>query len=326
MKLEPFEAPVTVADLYDRFAPIIWDRVAENTRGSYERAWKLRVGPVFADMDVAWVRPLDVEAAFAGWSGSPSTRVDALALLSRLCGFAVKGGHIPSNPCKGVDVRRRTGGDPASRALSRAQVDVLLAELDRVPAVYRRFVLAMLYTGCRLGEIAGLRVADVDHSGLVIWVRRTASPGLRGVMRVGETKGRRVRPVPLAAPLVQIVADAAEGKGAHDLLFPGPRGGVLSSGNLTRGVDWPSLRDRIKTFGPGEPPLHWHDLRHTAAVVLFRAGESAPNVQAILGHSSLAVTQLYANTRDEAARHAAASLSAYYGTGIAHQGEGNYFA
>lgn len=66
------------------------------------------------------------------------------------------------------------------------------------------------------------------------------------------------------------------------------------------------------TFPPDEEPLHWHDLRHTAAVMLFRAGLSSLHVQAILGHSSLAVTQLYANTRNDAAKRGAIALSSFY--------------
>jgi len=42
------------------------------------------------------------------------------------------------------------------------------------------------------------------------------------------------------------------------------------------------IRESIKQFPSDEEQLHWHDLRHTAAVMLFRAGLSAPDVQAIL--------------------------------------------
>lgn len=100
-------------------------------------------------------------------------------------------------------------------------------------------------------------------------------------------------------------------KRPHDLLFPSPPGGTLSSKCLSCGIGWSRIRDRIKTFAPGEAPLHWHDLRHTAAVMIFRAGLAAPDVQAILGHSSLAVTQMYANKRDDAAKRGAVALSAY---------------
>jgi integrase len=218
---------------------------------------------------------------------------------------------IPTNPCTGVDLPRIQDADPTSRALTATEVRRLL---DVLPArgVYRRFVLALLFTGCRLGEIAGLRVSDVDWESSTISVSRTASAGLNGEVVIGPTKGRKVRSVPLSAPLAPIVAEASEGRGPHDLLFPGPRGGILNSQNLSRALDWPRIRQAVRTFPPGEPPLHWHDLRHTAAVLMFGAGLSAPDVQAVLGHSSLQVTQRYADTRRDAARRATEALSSFF--------------
>jgi site-specific recombinase XerD len=102
------------------------------------------------------------------------------------------------------------------------------------------------------------------------------------------------------------------GKEEHDFLFPGPRGGRITSKNLSRALKWKAVRGSIKIFPADERPLHWHDLRHTAAVMLFRSGVSAPDVQAILGHSSLAVTQIYADTRRDAAVRGGSALSAYW--------------
>lgn len=102
------------------------------------------------------------------------------------------------------------------------------------------------------------------------------------------------------------------GKGEHDFLFPGPRGGRITSKNLSRALKWKAVRGGIKVFPADERPLHWHDLRHRAAVMLFRSGVSAPDVQAILGHSSLAVTQIYADTRRAAALRGGSALSAYW--------------
>lgn len=116
--------------------------------------------------------------------------------------------------------------------------------------------------------------------------------------------------MPLAAPLAPIVVEACEGRGEHDSLFPGPRGGYINSKNLSSAyaIGWFRIRESIAKFAPDEAALHWHDLRHTAAVMLFRAGLSAPDVQAILGHSSLAVTQMYANTRNDAVKRGAVAL------------------
>ncbi len=79
---------------------------------------------------------------------------------------------------------------------------------------------------------------------------------------------------------------------------------------------------QVKTFPPGEPQLRFHDLRHTAGVLLFLSGLAAPDVQAILGHSSLAVTQRYANTAAEAAQRGAVKLSDFFRLHGLDSGEG----
>jgi integrase len=284
----------------------VFSKLAPSTQRGYRYAWGKRVAPTFAHVAVAELTTLDVEAAFASWSGTESTRADALGVLSALCRVAVKGGYISSNPCLGVDRRREQAADVAGRALTLAEFE-RLRELLPPSGPYRRFVLAMPYTGCRLGEVAGLRVSDVDWGERTLTVARTVTNG-----RVGPTKGRRLRVVPIVDQLVPILREATEGKGHHDYLFPGPRGGFLNSKNLTRALDWHRWRDEVKTFAPDELPLHWHDLRHTAAVFFFRAGLSAPDVQALMGHSSLLVTQLYADTRREAARRASPMLSNFF--------------
>ncbi|WP_438354479.1 tyrosine-type recombinase/integrase [Microbacterium sp. CJ88] len=292
---------------------MVFSKVAPGTQRAYTYAWRRRVEPWFADRTIASITTLDVEEAFAGWSGAESTKADALGALSALCRVAVKGGFIPTNPCIGVDRRRQQSADVAGRALTREEFARLL---DVLPPTgpYRRFVLAMVYTGCRLGEVAGLRLSDVDWSERTVRVLRTVSPGLSGETAVGPTKGRRDRTVPIVDQFLPVLREAAAGKGAHDYLFTGPRGGFLSSKNLSRALNWHRNRVHVKQFAPGEPALHWHDLRHTAAVFFFDAGLPAPDVQALLGHSSLQVTQLYADTRRLAARRSIAPLSAFFGS------------
>ncbi|MER3386346.1 MAG: site-specific integrase [Microcella pacifica] len=303
----------TVGALWDRYRVVVFSKIAPGTQRAYGYAWSMRVAPWFAHRPIDSITTLDVEEAFASWSGSESTRADALGALSALCRVAVKGGLIASNPCVGIDRRRGQAADVAGRALTLTEYERLL---DVLPpsGPYRRFVLAMVYTGCRLGEVAGLRVGDVDWAERTIKVSRTASPGFRGELVVGPTKGRRTRSVPVVDQLVPILREASEGKGEHEYLFTGPRGGFINSKNLSRALGWHSIRDGVKTFGPGERALHWHDLRHTAAVFFFDAGLPAPDVQAILGHSSLLVTQLYADTRRLAARRAVPALSQFLGS------------
>ncbi|WP_210507708.1 site-specific integrase [Naasia sp. SYSU D00057] len=302
--------------LWERYNGVVLRKLADSTQRGYRYAWGKRVAPSLAHLPVGSLTTLDVEVAFASWTGGESTRGDALSVLSSLCAVAVKGGYIASNPCHGVERRREQAADVAGRALSLEEFDRLRALLP-ASGPYRRFVLAMPYTGCRLGEIAGLRLSDVDWEGRTLLVARTVTNG-----RVGPTKGRRLRVVPVITQLEPILREAAEGKGQHDYLFAGPRGGFINSKNLSRALNWHQWRDQVKTFAPGEPPLHWHDLRHTAAVFFFRAGLPAPDVQALLGHSTLLVTQMYADTRREAARRGGPLLSNFFSQSDSQLGGG----
>lgn len=300
-------SPPTVGALWERYSSVVFARLAPSTQRGYRYAWGKRVGPSFAHVPVASLTTLDVELALTSWPGSESTRLDALAVLSAVCRVAVKGGFIPTNPCIGVDRRRNQLRDVAARGLT---LDEFARLRERLPksGPHRRFVLAMPYTRLRLGEVAALRLSDVDWASRTLTVARTYSGGV-----MGPTKGRNLRVVPLVDQLMPILLEAAEGKGEHDYLFPGPRGGFLDSKNLTRALGWHAWRDEVKVFAPDELPLRWHDLRHTAARFFFLAGMSAPDVQAVMGHSSLLVTQLYADTRADAARRAVPLVSNFFG-------------
>lgn len=301
----------TVAELYEKYQAVIMAGLSEGTARAYVAAWRTRVRDTFGAQHVEHLRALDIELGLAQWDCKPSTKRDGYSVLARICRVAVKGGQIAANPCASVDLPPVPEPFAASRALSPAEAVILIEELPE-SGPYRRFMLALLYSGCRIGEVAGLVVSDIDWERGVIRVARTASPGIGGKIATRQTKGKRERLVPISAPLAEVLREAEIGKGVHDLLFPGSRGGTITSRNLHRALNWAVIREKVKTFPPGEPPLRFHDLRHTAGVMLFLAQVPAPDVQAILGHSSLTVTQRYANTAADAAQRAAGALTNHF--------------
>lgn len=111
--------------------------------------------------------------------------------------------------------------------------------------------------------------------------------------------------LPIIQALRPHVVEAMKGKGPDELLFSGPDGGRLTARNLRRAVDWEKIRIAL-----GSPDFRVHDLRHTFATILFDAGASAPDVQAVLGHSSLQVTERYSRAREGVARRAGSVLDA----------------
>jgi len=152
-------------------------------------------------------------------------------------------------------------------------------------------MLELLYaTGVRVGELVALDVDDVDRG--------------RNVLRV-LGKGRKERTVPFGAPAARAV-DAWVSRGRPRLVAPGA-GPALFVGARGRRIDQRAVRTLVhRRIGdvPGAPDLGPHGLRHTAATHLLEGGADLRSVQELLGHASLATTQLYTHVSTDRLRQA----------------------
>jgi integrase/recombinase XerC len=153
-----------------------------------------------------------------------------------------------------------------------------------------RVVLEVLYaTGVRVSELCGLDVDDVD--------------GERRVVRV-LGKGRKERSAPYGVPAAAALRDWLErGRPAlvsarsGSALLLGARGGRLDPRSVRRIV-----ADRAAQAGV--PEVSPHALRHSAATHLLDGGADLRSVQELLGHASLATTQVYTHVSVERLRAA----------------------
>ena len=152
-------------------------------------------------------------------------------------------------------------------------------------------MLELLYaTGIRVGELVGLDLDDVDRD--------------RNVVRVFG-KGRKERAVPFGHPAARALErwlahgrPALRVEGAGAALFLGARG---------RRIDQRAVRTLVHrriAEVPGAPDIGPHGLRHTAATHLLEGGADLRSVQELLGHASLATTQLYTHVTTDRLRRA----------------------
>jgi integrase/recombinase XerC len=152
-------------------------------------------------------------------------------------------------------------------------------------------VLELLYaSGIRVGELVALDVDDLD-------------PARRVVRVFGKGRKERVAPygVPAAAALRRWLEDGRRHlvrPGSGPALFLGSRGGRLDQ-RAVRTLVHARLADV-----PGAPDTGPHGLRHSAATHLLEGGADLRSVQEILGHASLATTQLYTHVTTERLRSA----------------------
>ena len=195
-------------------------------------------------------------------------------------------------------------GDPGARLTSpkpQRTLPVVLrkgeasAALDSVPAtsdtddvacLRDQAILELLYaTGIRVSELCGLDRDDVDLD------RRT-------IRVLG--KGRKERTVPLGEPAVAAVLRWLDegrphwaGTDSGPALLLGARGRRLDPRTARRVV-----HERLAAV-PGLPDLGPHGLRHTAATHLLEGGADLRTVQELLGHATLATTQIYTHVSIE---------------------------
>ena len=152
-------------------------------------------------------------------------------------------------------------------------------------------MLELLYaTGVRVGELVGLDVDDVDRS--------------RNVVRVFG-KGRKERTVPFGNPAAAAV-DTWLRLGRPSLAVPGA-GAALFVGTRGRRIDQRAVRTLVHrriADVEGAPDIGPHGLRHTAATHLLEGGADLRSVQELLGHASLATTQLYTHVSTDRLRQA----------------------
>ncbi|MFA6298753.1 MAG: tyrosine recombinase XerC [Nocardioides sp.] len=152
-------------------------------------------------------------------------------------------------------------------------------------------MLELLYaTGIRVGELVGLDVDDVDRD--------------RNVVRVFG-KGRKERMVPFGRPAARAL-DFWQRQGRPHLLVEGS-GPALFLGTRGKRIDQRAVRTLVHrriAEVPGAPDIGPHGLRHTAATHLLEGGADLRSVQELLGHASLATTQLYTHVTTDRLRSA----------------------
>jgi len=159
---------------------------------------------------------------------------------------------------------------------------------------FRRLIHGALFTGCRLGELAGLRVEDVHVDQGQIYVT------------AGQAKSKKSRYVDLPPDGVALFAELVAGRPADALVFTRQDGSAWRK-NLHQ-------RDLVRANAAANisPPLTFHHLRHAYASHLLRNGARIEYVSELLGHSSIAVTRKhYAHLTREDLKKAAALLPSF---------------
>jgi integrase/recombinase XerC len=240
-----------------------------------------------AELDLAVLRSWLARLRSTGAARTTMARRGSAARV--FTAWAHRRGLVPTDP--GALLATPKGHRPLPDVLRPDEAAQLVDAIDgEDPVDLRdRLALELLYaTGIRVGELCGLDVDDVDRA--------------RHVVRV-LGKGNKERSVPYGTPAeAALEAWLSRGRpawtrpGSGPALLLGARGGRVDPRTI-RTVVHARLADV-----PGAPDLGPHGLRHSAATHLLEGGADLRSVQELLGHATLATTQIYTHVSVERLR------------------------
>lgn len=231
---------------------------------------------------------------------SPKTCQLVRTILSASLEAQVREGAIPTNPLRGIKIRRGEAAEPVF--LSQNQVATLV---QATPERWRPLVLTLVGTGMRIGEAIALNVDDVDLDTdiPVIRVTKTWRQVNGGYPAPPKTAAGR-RTVSLPRSLVKVLRPLTEHRTGDAPLFTNTRGKRIHVSVLRNRVWHPS----VERAGLSPAP-RIHDLRHTHASQLIARGVPLTVIQRRLGHASIQVTSdTYGHLAPEALVQAASAI------------------
>ncbi len=321
--MEVSPGKLTMAGLFERWLADVKHRVGPSTYLRYEGVVTHHLGPTLGHYLVRDLRPAHVSAAYAAFL-EPGKRADkskkALSnrtvhhhhtILHQVLEYAVRLQLVGRNVTEAVDPPRPEHTE--MRALDPEECERLMAAAEGT--LLALLVRLALMTGAREGELLALRWTDLDIGAGLLRVTRNARRFKGEGVTFGATKTHRsARPIALSPDVVETLKDhhraqseqrlrLGPGYADQGLIFAMPAGAPFDGGNLRR-----TFKAIVEKAKLGH--VRFHDLRHSTASLLFRAGVPAPIVAAHLGHARVDTTlNIYTHLAQSMQQEAATAMA-----------------
>jgi integrase len=283
---ETRRAEELAADRVEAIATLFVDRYAKRSVGALwaretERLLKVEVIPKLGAERLGVLSRADVHALLDGIvdRGSPYTANRTLAVLRRMCNWAVERGIIANSPIEkikpqGVEAAR-------DRVLSDDEVRLVWRAFQSVGWPFGYIAKLLLLTGARRDEIAESRWSEIDIAAKTWTIAKERS------------KNGVAHEIPLSDAAIQIVARLPRvGEKKDGLIFTTtgatPVSGFSRAKATTDKAIVEALKERATDPADVKPPAGWvfHDMRRTAASGMAGLGIAPHVVEAVLNHRS----------------------------------------
>lgn len=289
----PIEKVTTVGEWADNWLLIYKkDKVAYGTYDNYKQYVNNYIKPILGHLKFEQVRPAHIEMFFNKISGlSKSAKKHIHIALRGIFNSAIENHFCKESPVKPFKKYITSAEEDEKKVKEEVKVfspTQIKQILEIAPThKYGHYVLILLYTGLRVGELLALQWTDIKDD--LITVRRSQARAEGGGYIDKAPKSGKVRYVGIT-PDLQKILDNLPKKGIYVLTDEKGQQITLSG-----------FEKRYKKFftDTGIEFLSPHKCRHTYATYLLKGGVDIKIVQSLLGHSTVNVTEIYTHVNTD---------------------------
>jgi integrase len=304
--IDPARARVTVAEWMAIYISTRAD-LRRSTLSRIEGVARLHINPALGQIPLSELTRLRCQQFVSTLNATqkPGSVHKTATVLSGALQLAVDDGRLPGNPASRLKLPRQM--KQRKKFLTHQEVADLAAAVDAKPhgEGFGLLVYVLAYCGLRWGELAGLRVRDLDFKRRRLNVRETMVE-VGGYFEQSVPKDYEERSIPVPEFIMDRLADHVAGKSSADRVFVSYRTQMPIRNRSFRRYWFDEAAVEI-----GIPGLTPHELRHTCASLAVSVGANVKAVQKMLGHASAAITlDVHADLFDEDLDGVATALNA----------------
>jgi integrase len=291
----PTRARITIGDWFNRWVVTRTD-LRRSTFDRLEGVVRLQIVPTLGPIALGDLSRFDAQvwASKLSATQSPGSVRKIVNVLSAGMQLAVDDGRIPANPAARIKMPKQNKRHKKFR--THGQVAELAAAVDAKPSGegYGLLVLVLACCGLRWGELAGLRVRDLDFVRGRLEVHATMIE-VDGYMEESTPKDYEERSIPVPEFILEQLSVHVENKSPNDHVFVSSKSGSVLRNRTFRRAWFNDAAEEI-----GIPGLTPHEMRHTCASLAVSAGANVKALPRMLGHSSAKETlDAYSDLFDE---------------------------
>jgi len=313
---------ITFADFCVQYLEVKKNTLSPQTYNFYSKVIDEELMPMFARLKMKDLRTYHIQQ-FVQYLATEKKRLDGreggiaastvkryTTVLRSIVTMAYKLEYIEDDIGRSRRIEFPKEETKEVEAFTLEEVDDILKALESEPWHIRAVIEVALFTGCRRGEIVGLKWSDIDFENQRISVKRSIYKLSDGKAREKEPKSKcSIRTISIPERLCKTLTEYRLQQNRHiaylgdawrnlDYVFTEEDGYVMNPQTPTKQFDHFLKRHGIRH-------LKFHGLRHTSATMLLANGCDIKTVSSRLGHADITTTNIYVHALESTDRMAA---------------------